>query len=75
MPEELWRKVCNTEQEAVIKTIPKKKKYKKTTWWSEEVLQVAESGENYNLKRYTYPNVHSSSIYNSQDIKATLNGY
>ena len=28
MPEELWMEVCNTVQEAVIKTIPKKKKGK-----------------------------------------------
>ena len=30
VPEELWTKVCNTVQEAVIKTIPKEKKCKKT---------------------------------------------
>ena len=29
MPEELWMEVCDTVQEAVIKTIPKKKKWKK----------------------------------------------
>ena len=29
MPEELWMEVCNIVQEAVIKTIPKKKKCKK----------------------------------------------
>ena len=29
-------------QEAVIKTIPKKKKCKKTKWLSEEFLQIAE---------------------------------
>ena len=34
-------KVCDTVQEAVIKTIPKKKKCKKTQWLSEEVLQIA----------------------------------
>ena len=28
-PEELWIEVCNIVQEAVIKTIPKKKKFKK----------------------------------------------
>ena len=28
MPEELWREVCDIVQEAVIKTIPKKKKCK-----------------------------------------------
>ena len=42
MPEELWTKVCNTVQEAVIKTIPKKKKHKKAKWLSEEALQIAE---------------------------------
>ena len=40
--EELWTEVRNIVQEAVIKTIPKKKKYKKTNWLSEEVLQIAE---------------------------------
>ena len=34
--------VCHTVQEAVIKTIPKKKKYKKAKWLSEEALQIAE---------------------------------
>ena len=29
MPEELWMVVCNIVQEVVIKTIPKKKKWKK----------------------------------------------
>ena len=29
-------------QEAVIKTIPKKKKCKKAKWWSQEALQIAE---------------------------------
>jgi len=29
VPEELWMEVCNTEQEMVTKTIPKKKKCKK----------------------------------------------
>ena len=35
-------KVHNTVQEAVIKTIPKKKKCKKAKWLSKEALQVAE---------------------------------
>ena len=34
--------VHNIVQEAVIKTIPKKKKNKKAKWLSEEVLQIAE---------------------------------
>ena len=42
VPEELRMEVHNTVQEAVIKTIPKKKKCKKTKWWSEEALQIAE---------------------------------
>ena len=38
---ELWTKVCDTVQEARIKTIPKKKKCKKAQWLSEEALQIA----------------------------------
>ena len=41
MPEELWTEVCDTVQDAVIKTIPKKKKCKKAKWLSEEALQIA----------------------------------
>ena len=33
---------CDIVQEAVIKTIPKKKKCKKAEWLSEEALQIAE---------------------------------
>ena len=36
VPEELWTEVCDIVQEAVIKTIPKKKKCKKAKWLSEE---------------------------------------
>ena len=42
VPEELWVKFHNIVQEAVIKTIPKKKKCKKVKWFSEEALQIAE---------------------------------
>ena len=41
VPEELWREVCDIVQEAVIKTIPKEKKYKKAKWLSEKALQIA----------------------------------
>ena len=41
-PEELWGEVHDIIQEAVIKTIPKKKKYKKAKQLSEEALQIAE---------------------------------
>ena len=36
--------VCNIVQEVVTKTIPKKKKCKKTKWLSDEALQIAEKG-------------------------------
>ena len=42
VPEELWTAVHNIVQEAVIKTIPNKKKCKKAKWLSEEALQIAE---------------------------------
>ena len=42
VPEELWTEVCNNVQEAVTKTIPKKKKFKKPKWSPEEALQIAE---------------------------------
>ena len=35
-------RVCGIVQEAMIKTIPKKKKCKKAKWLSEEALQIAE---------------------------------
>ena len=37
-PEELWMEVCDFVQELVIKTIPKKKKWKKAKWLSEEAI-------------------------------------
>ena len=43
VPKELWTEVCNILQEAVIRTIPKKK-CKKAKWLSEEALQIAMKG-------------------------------
>ena len=40
--DELWTEVRDIVQEAVTKTIPKKKKCKKEIWLSEEALQIAE---------------------------------
>ena len=34
VPDELWMEVCDIVQETGIKTIPKKKKYKKVKWLS-----------------------------------------
>ena len=42
VPRELWTEVCNTVQEVVTKTIPKKNKCKKANCSSEEALQIAE---------------------------------
>ena len=42
VPEDLWTEVCDIVQEAVIKTIPKKKKCKKAKWLSDEALKIAE---------------------------------
>ena len=39
--EELWMEVRDTVQETGIKTIPRKKKCKKTKWLSGEALQIA----------------------------------
>ena len=41
VPEEPWMEVSDIAQEAVIKTIPKKKKCKKAKLLSEEALQIA----------------------------------
>ena len=41
VPKELWKEVHDIVQEAVIKTIPRKK-CKKAKWLSEEALQIAE---------------------------------
>ena len=50
VPEELWMEVCNIVQEAVNKTIPKKKKSKKAKWLSEEVLKIAKEGREVKIK-------------------------
>ena len=60
MPDELWMKVCDIVQEAVIKTIPKKKKCKRAKWLSEETSQTAMRRKEVKGKgekeRYTYLN-------------------
>ena len=40
VPDELWTEVRDIVQETGIKTIPKKKKYKKAKWLSEDALQI-----------------------------------
>ena len=51
VPEELWTEVHNIVQEAVIKSIPKKKKHKKAKWLSEEALQIAQKRRKVKGKR------------------------
>ena len=75
VPKELRTEVCDIVQEAVIKTIPKKKKCKKDKWLSEEALQIAEKrtevkgkGEN---ERYTCLNAEFQRIA-GRDKKAFL---
>ena len=58
VPEELWTEVRDIVQEAVIKTIPKKKKCKKAKWLSAEALQIAvkkKRSERQRRKGKTYP--------------------
>ena len=61
VPEELWTEVHDIVQEAVIKTIPKKKKCRKAKWLSEEALQTAVRRREVKTKgtkeRYTHLNV------------------
>ena len=42
VPDELWMEFRDVVQETGIKTIPKKKKWKKAKWLSEEAVQIAE---------------------------------
>ena len=66
MPEELWTEVPDLVQEAVIKTISKKKKCKKAKWLSEEALQIAEKRREAKGKgekeRYTHLNTEFQRI-------------
>ena len=51
VPKELWMEVQDIVQEAVIETIPKKKKCKKAKWLSKEALQIAEKGREVRQRR------------------------
>ena len=80
MHEELWTEVHDIVQEAVIKTISKKKKCKKAKWLSEEALHIAEKRREEKGKgkkeRYTHLNakfqrrtrrgIRSSSVINAK---------
>ena len=75
VPKELWTEVRDIVQEAVIKTIPKKKKCQKAKWLSEEALQIAEKRREAKGKeekeRYTHLNAEFQRIAR-RDKKAVL---
>ena len=75
MPEKLWIEVHDIVQEAVIKTIPEKKKCKKAKWLFEEALQIAEKRRQAKGKeekeRYTHLNAEFQRIVR-RDKKAFL---
>ena len=74
VPEELWTEVHDIVQEAVIKTILKKKKCKKAKWLSEEALQITvkrEAKGKGEKERYTHSNAEFQRI-TRRDNKAFL---
>ena len=77
MPDELWTEVRVIVQETESKTIPKKKKYKKAKWLSEEALQVAVKRREVKRKgekeRYTHLNAEFQRTAR-KDKKAFLSG-
>ena len=63
--DELWTEVHDIVQEAVIKTIPKKKKCKKAKWLSEEALQITvkrEAKSKGERERYSHLNAEFQRI-------------
>ena len=66
VPEEVWAEIHDIVQEAVINTISKKKKCRKTKWLSEEALQTAEKRKEVKGKgekeRYTHLNAEFQKI-------------
>ena len=78
VPEKLWMEVHDIVQEAVIKTIPKKKKCKKAKWLSQEALQTAmkrrEAKGKGAKERYTHLNAEFQRIAR-RDKKAFLSDH
>ena len=75
VPEKLWTEVHDIVQEKGIKTIPKKKKCKKSKWLSEEALEIDEKRKDVKGKgekeRYTHLNTEFQRIAR-RDKKAFL---
>ena len=75
VPDELWTEVHDIVQEAGIKTISKKKKFKKAEWLPEEALQIAvkrrEAKSKGEKERYSHLNAEFQRIAR-KDKKAFL---
>ena len=71
MPDELWMEIRDVVQETVIRTIPKKKKCKKSRWLSQEALHIAVKGEAKEKRRYTHLNAEFQRIVR-RDKNASL---
>ena len=69
MPEELWMEIRDIVQEAVIKTIPKKKKCKKAKWLHEEALQIAEKRRELKSKGEKETYTHLNAEYHPENIR------
>ena len=66
VPNELWMDICGIVQETGIKTMPKKRKFKKAKWLSKEALQIAverrEMKNKGEKERYTHLNAEFQRI-------------
>ena len=75
VPDELWNEVRDIVQETGSKTVPKKKKWNKAKWKSEEALQIAvkrrEAKSKGEKERYKHPNAEFQRIAR-RDKKAFL---
>ena len=75
MPEKLWMDVHNIVQEAVVKAIPKKKKWRKAKRLTEEALQIAEKGREVRSKgekeRYKQLNAEFQGIEGTHKIPSS----
>ena len=73
MPDELWTGVHDIVQETGIKTVPKKNKFKKAKWSSEEALQIdvkrREAKSQGEKERYKHLNAEFQRIDKQEEIR------
>ena len=62
VPEDLWTEVCKLIQESVVKTNPKKKKYKNAKWLSEVAVKRREAKSKGEKERYNHLNAEFQRI-------------